>query len=149
MTKPLPRLHPQRDGLKETVLLVNQLRDNLPSPACLMIPVGPFNLLATGQTLAVPANVTGFASTFIDIVPSQITGSQTTEPVISIGSNATFDDIVETFPLGTSLVAKQVVALRLAAPIIASTLDVYIDVQTAATGPTLFTAMVYLGGYYL
>lgn len=151
MTRQLPRLHPERDQLKQTILLVNQLRENTPDRGYLMIPVGPINLLETGTTLAIQANVPGFATDFINVVPRTVTGALTVSPEISIGANVTFDDIVAVNTLGggLALAEKKPIALPIVANLIASTDPIYINVVTAATGYTTLTAVVYFGGYYL
>lgn len=147
MNGQLPRLHQDRDGEKQIINKVNQLSDQLPGNAWLMLPVGPFNMLTTGQTLCVPANVPGWNTVSIDFIPT-ITGSQSGAPIVRVGYNATFDNIVALTNLGTTLTSGQPTPLLLAAVPVGATVPIYIDVQTAATGPTSFTGKLYLGGYY-
>lgn len=147
MTTQLPQLHEGRDGPKEQVKLINQLRRNLPGPAMLLIPVGPINLLSGGQTLAIAANANGWVTTFVDLVPDVITGAQSSAPDIRIGSNATFDDVVPSVSLGTTLVVNERVPLTLVSPVVSLTNDIYIDIL-AGSGPSVLTATVYLSGYY-
>lgn len=144
-------LYPQlgtRDGELEMKRLLNQMRRNLPGPAKMILPVGSLSLLATGQTLAVPANATGWVTTAAYVVPDAITGVQTTAPIIRIGSNATFDNVAPLLNLGTTLVVDTVVTVTLAATKLSLEDDIYFDVQTAGTGPTELTATAYVEGFY-
>lgn len=137
-----------RDGEEQLKKLVNQMRRNLPGPAKILIPVGSLSLLAAAQTLAIPANATGWVTTDAYIVPDEITGVQSTAPIIRIGSNATFDNVAPLLNLGTALVVDTAVTITLAATKLALTDDIYLDVQTAGTGPTELTATVYVDGFY-
>lgn len=147
MTTTYGQLGP-KDGPEQMKRLVNQMRRNLPGPALLRIPLGPVDLLTTGQTLAIPANAEGWASEFIDIIPVTITGAQTGAPIVRLGSNATFDNVAPLTNLGTALVADEIVPVTLTAPVTLQSDPVYFDVQTAGTGPTVLTVMVYVAGYF-
>lgn len=138
-----------KDGDEQLKKLVNQMRRNLPGPAKVIIPVGSLSLLSTGQTLAVPANATGWVTTAAFIVPDEITGAQAGAPIIRIGSNATFNDVATVQNLGAALVVDTVVPVTtLVSPAVALTDDIYFDVQTAGTGPTVLTVTAYVEGFY-
>lgn len=149
MTQLLPQLDEGRDGPKQLIKLVNQLRRSLPGPAYVVQNAGTFSLLSTQQIEIVSANSTGWVTKSADIIPDAITGAQTGAPIIRIGTVASgYDDVAPLTNLGTALVANRPVAITLAAPLDSQTDPIFVDVQTAGTGPTVLNATVYVTGYY-
>src|SRR5262245_19995412 len=149
MSGKLPEVQEGRDGEKQLYKLVNQLRRQLPAPAFLRISAGPVSLLSTGQTEIVTPNVPGWVTVLADIVPDTITGGQVGAPIIRIGVSPFFAEVVALTNLGVGLVERRPVPLTVVTPNDAQTTSIAIDVQTAATGPSVLSVNVYLMGYYL
>jgi hypothetical protein len=144
----LPQLHEGRDGQKQLIKLVNELRRNVPAPTHSVLPVGEFSLMSSGQIPCVPVTVVGWVTTFALIVPVEIVGVQSGGADIRIGTVASgYADIAPSMNLGTALVVGEVVTVTLTSPAVSVTDAAYLDV-IGGTGPTTLTAMLYLGGYF-
>jgi len=109
------------------------------------------NLLATGQTIIVPARA-GFR-----FIPRAarfrlriLTGVQVIVPIVRLGANGTFDNIAPLLTTAVTVV-DQVQLVPLVAALTAvdvGTNAIKVDVQTAGTGATAMTADIFLDGYY-
>lgn len=147
MNGQLPALHPSRDGLRELIKLINQIRNNVPARTTSVIDIGVVSLLSTSVTEIVPANSSGWVTTAVHLFPVTITGAQATAPIVRLGSNATHDNVAPLFNLGIGLVVDTQVSITLATTTLQSN-PVSFEVQTAGTGPTVLTADVFILGYF-
>lgn len=146
MSGRLPQIQPRDEDL-QLRKLINQMRRNLPGPAFLRMSV-QVDLLTVGTTLVVPANSEGWVTEFIDLFLDDVTGVQGAGADVSIGSNATFDNVAVFVNLGAGMVVNEQIQMTPFAPMASLTDPIYFDVQTAATGPSVLLATVYLAGYF-
>lgn len=143
----LPQLHPDRDGLREVLKVLNQLLLRMPGEGFTRQPLKTLNLMATSTTLVVPANVTGWITELAELVPTIGTGAITTTPRVRAGSNATHDNVIPLTDLA-ALTTGEVWPITLTIPALAITDIIYFEVERAAVGPVSLTANVSLNGYF-
>jgi len=139
MTRSLPQIHEGRDGVTAVIKLLNELRRNVRGPTKTIVPCGSLSLLTSGQTPFIPANAFGWVTTGGYVVPDIITGAQVGAPLIRIGANATWDNVVNITNLGLALAVDTAVPLTIVTPTVAQANIVYLDV-TAGAGPTVLNA---------
>ena len=114
--------------------------------------VGGINLLVTGQTVIVSA-VAGrkFFPLQVHIRVTALTGSIVTPPIVRLGNSGSFNNVTPLF----TVVAAAVDAIDLIPSVAAltavdiGTIPVSLDVQTAAVGPSVMAAEIYVRGHLI
>lgn len=115
------------------------------------------NALATGQTVILPVNngVTGINYRFVPRGTPHVeliarTGTLTTPAILRVGNNGSFNNLVALSTLTGLSTVNNITLLTIAATpasLDISSAAIQVDVQTAATGPSVYSLEVVIEGF--